>query len=376
MKIIKAYKTELDPNNKQKTFLQQCAGASRFVYNWGLAEWKRQYESGEKPSEYSLRKKFNAEKDEICSWIRDLPYAVVESSFANLGTAFKNFFRDLKKGKVGYPKFKKKGIRDSFQVKNTVVDDGHIKVTSIGWIKLKEKGYIPTNGKYGNYSTISKKAGRWFVSIFIEVEVEEQSNHTNEIIGVDLGIKHLAVTSDGMVFENPKPYKNSLKKMKRLQRELSRRNKGGSNYNKTKKKLAKEHFRVSNIRQNETHNISSYITKKLPQAIVMEDLNVKGMMRNHRLAGSIADSSFGELRRQIEYKSERMGIDFFLAGRFEPTSKMCSNCGEIKSELTLNDRTYICDSCGLEIDRDLNAAINISNLYEPSNGRELPVELA
>lgn len=190
-KVYVAYKTELDPNNRQKTYFGRCAGASRFVYNWGLAEWVRQYEAGEKPSAYGLRKQFNAAKDEFCPWVREVPYAVTESAFANLGIAFDNFFRRVKSGadKPGYPKFKKRGGGSSFQVKSTKVFVDRVRITGVGNVRLKERGYIPVGAsKYGVYATISERAGRWFISVLVEVEDTEVPAATGTPIGIDLGL--------------------------------------------------------------------------------------------------------------------------------------------------------------------------------------------
>ena len=175
MKVFKAYKTELKPNNKQITFFNQCSGTSRYVYNWGLAEWKKEYESGGKPSQYGLCVKFNSLKDEICPWIREYPYAITESAFSNLNNAFKNFFRRLKTcEKSGYPKFKNKFDNKSFQVRGTKIQSDKIKITGIGWIRLKQHNYIPINvDKYGVYATISEQASKWFVSILVEEEMKE-----------------------------------------------------------------------------------------------------------------------------------------------------------------------------------------------------------
>lgn len=378
MKILRAYKTELDPNHAQQAMMRQCVGAARYVFNWGLAEWKRQYEAEEKPSEYSLRKLFNSKKDEQCPWIRELPYAVVESAFANLGAAFQNFFRRVKQGeKPGYPRFKKRGFSSSFQVKGAKITDNAARLTNIGWVRLKERGYIPVSAeRYGTYATVSLRAGRWYLSVLVEAELPEPEPATGPVIGVDVGIKSLAVLSDGTEYENPKSYYRAERTLKRLQRELARRTKGGRNYQKTKDKVGKAYAKVSNIRAHTLHQISHEVTHQSPRAVVMEDLNVRGMLQNGHLAKAISDASFGELRRQMGYKASWRGIEFVLANQWEPSSKTCSRCGHIKQDLTLADRIYRCDVCGLEIDRDRNAAINLAAIYERRNTAGLPGELA
>jgi len=388
------YKTELDPNNVQRTFLRQCAGSARFVYNWGLATWEHWYKDGKKPSAYSLRGEFNAIKREQCPWITELPYAVTEGAFYNLGNAFSNYFRQKKDGTVakriaemkkagtwarhcakrlergrnpdpGYPQFKSRHHpKQSFHLKNTRIEHDRVRLTGIGWVHLKERWYIPTDAvKYGVYATISTHAGRWYVSVLAYDDVPEPTNDSTLVIGADFGLKTLVVLSNGETFENPHCLIEAERKLKRLQRELSRRAKGGANRQKTKAKLQRQHAKVANIRKHVLHGISYHVTADLkPRTIVIEDLNVKGMMSNHHLAKAIADVGFYELRRQIEYKAERHGIEVMMADRWFPSSKTCSACGWHNSTLTLGDRVFQCPECGLEMDRDLNAARNLAQL--------------
>ena len=357
--------------------MARCCGASRYVYNWGLAEWKRQYEAGEKPSSYGLCKKFNHEKDEICPWIRELPYAVTEATFANLNSAFQNFFRRVKNGeKPGYPRFKKRGTRNSFRVRNLGIENDRIRITGIGWVRLREPEYIPVDAeRYGVYATISERAGRWFISVLAEDEVTEIET-TGESIGVDVGINKLAVCSDGKVFENPKALYKYERKLKRLQRELSRRERGSNNRAKTRAKIAKCYARIADIRKYSLHDISHYVTEtKRPAVVVIEDLNVKGMLTNHHIARAMSDAAVSELHRQITYKAGWSGIEVIKADRWFASSKTCSECGSVKTLLKLSERTYACENCGAVIDRDLNAALNLAALSEPPNGRGLPGEL-
>lgn len=190
--VIKAYKTELNPNNVQKAFLGRCAGAKRFVFNWALATWKFWYEDGKKPSEYSLRKHFNAIKDEQCPWIRELPYMVTEGAFHDLGLAFKNFFRRVKNGETpGYPKFKRRSGKGSFHLRSTRVEHDRVRLTGAGWIRLKERGYVPCTGtvKHGCYATISERAGCWYISIQAEATIQDQERGTL-VVGIDFGLKN------------------------------------------------------------------------------------------------------------------------------------------------------------------------------------------
>ncbi|MFA5166639.1 MAG: RNA-guided endonuclease TnpB family protein [Candidatus Paceibacterota bacterium] len=368
---MKAYKVRLELNNKQKTWCNRCAGASRFVYNWGLSEWKRQYDAYKedntlkRPSRYGLCVQFNSEKDVVCKWIREYPYAITEAAFECLGKAFDNFFTRIKKGdsKLGYPKFKNRYSRKTFRLRGVKVESDRVFLPKLGWIRLSQTDYIPVGASYGIYATISERAGHWYISVLVKDETEVKADLNNTVIGIDFGIESLAVLSNGKVFDNPKPLREAQSKLKRLQRELSRRNKGGSNYAKTKARLAKANFTVAKIREHTLHQISSYITNICkPSVIVLEDLNVSGMLKNHCLAQSVSDVGFYELRRQIEYKAIALGIKVVFVDRWFPSSKTCSNCGCIKDDLTLGDRTFVCNDCGLEIDRDLNAAINLRNM--------------
>lgn len=352
---------ELDLNDKQRTMLGRYCGASRYVYNWGLAEWKQWHEDGKKPSRYRLCVYFNSVKDDECPWIREIPYAITESAFYNLGAAFKHFFRRVKNGeKPGYPKFKKRGQHSSFQLRNTKIENRHVRLTHIGQIRLKEYNYLPFSGngtKFGTYTTISERAGRWYISVATEEDIPDPVNGSTLVIGMDFGIKALAVCSDGTVYDNPHALRLAQRKLGRLGKELARRTKGGANWKKTKAKLQRQHAKIANIRKHHLHNIShDVIVNKHPAVVVIEDLNVGGMIKNRRLAQAIMDCGFSELRRQIEYKAQWHGVEVVIADRWFPSSKTCSACGCIKDDLTLSDRVFECDDCRFVIDRDLNAA--------------------
>jgi len=361
MLVYRAYKTELNPNNKQRTCMRRFAGTARFVFNWGLAIWQQWYEDGKKPSEYSLRKYFNAIKDEQCPWIRAIPYAITEGAFRDLGAAFQHFFRRVKDGseKVGYPRFKSRYRgKLSFHLCDTRVEHDRVRLTGIGWVRLKERGYLPTSSsgtKFGTYATVSCRAGRWYIAVRVEEEIPESRNGIL-VIGIDFGLKTLAVLSNGETFENPHALLQAEQKLARLGRELARRKHGSTNWCKTKKKLARQYAKVANIRRHVLHNVSHYVTAKLrPRTVVIENLNVKGMMANRHLSKAVADVGFCELRRQIEYKARWHGIEVIVADRWYASSKTCSGCGWVNDDLTLADRTFVCQECGLELDRDLNA---------------------
>jgi len=364
--VIRAYKTELDPNNKQRLALERFAEIRMFVYNIGLLEWERQYKQGLKPSEYGLKKQFNAAKDELFPFVRDAPYAVTEGAFNDLGETYKHFFRRFKNGDKKAGHLKPQRNPDKFALKNTRIERGRVHLTGIGWVRLKESGYLPTTDsglEFGTYSRITKRAGRWFISVSVEEPDVELNDMHDTVIGIDFGIKAVATCSNGKVFHNPRPLIEADRKLKRLQRELARRKRGGANWNKTRMRLQRQHKRVSDIRKHFLHQISDYVVLDVrPSVIVIEDLNVSGMLTNHHLARAISDVGFNELRRQIEYKARWYGVDVMVADRWFPSSKTCHRCGVIKDDLKLSDRTFVCDECGLVIDRDLNAALNLAAL--------------
>lgn len=366
MIILRAYKTELDPNNHQRSMFLRHAGAARFVYNWALGDRIVRYKAGLKTNLFEQKRRFNALKDAEFPWIREVAYKVTDEAFRNLDTAYTNFFRRVKAGTgTGFPKFKsrKRGI-GSFTMRGSIhIETDRVKLPRIGWVKLKEKAYIPTDG-HGRllFCNISERAGRWYISAQMEVEVEEKTAE-NPPIGIDFGVKTLAVCSDGTTFENPQVLKKAERRLKRLQRELHRRKLGSANREKTKVKLARQYARVADTRKHLLHNISHHVTAKTkPRVCVVEDLNVSGMLANHHLAKAISDAAFNELRREIEYKAKWNGVEVLVADRWYPSSKTCSKCGSVKKDLELSDRVYVCESCGVELDRDYNAAVNLASL--------------
>jgi putative transposase len=376
MIILRAYKTELDLNNKQRTSLAKHAGTARFAYNWGLGRKIEEYKAGRKtPTAIDLHRELNAKKKTELSWMYEVSKCAPQEALRNLDKAFDNFFRHLKlkkagqlNGKLGFPKFKsKKCGLGSFQLTGKIsVKKEKIKLPRLGWLRLKEKGYIPTDGVKILSVTVSEKARHWFVSVQVEQEIIIEKA-AGSPIGVDLGIKKMAVCSDGNYFENPKALRKKLQFLRRAQRELSRRKKGGKNREKSRRKVAKLHYRISNIRSDAIHKATSSIVAKTkpveqrPSVVVIEDLKVEKMLKNHKLALAISDVGFGEFRRQLTYKTAWNGISLLVALRFFPSSKLCSACGARRDNLTLSDRTWTCD-CGTRHDRDRNAAINLSRL--------------
>jgi putative transposase len=370
MKTLYAFKTELDLNNKQKTTCRQYAGAARFAYNWGLVRKKAAFANGEKtPTAIDLHRELNRLKKTEISWMYTVSKCAPQEALRDLDNAFAHFFRRLKarragkKVKPGFPKFKtkKRGV-GSFRLTGTIrVFEQTIQLPRLGVLRLKEKGYLPTGGVHILSATVSEKAEHWFVSLRVEMGRPDPIMEAKPVVGVDLGINRMAQLSDGSYFENPRALKRNLIKVKRLQRVLSRRNKGSANRRKAVRKLSKAYSHVANIRRNALNQATTLLTKT-KSAIVLENLNVSGMMKNRHLAQAIADVGMYEFKRQLQYKGGWYGCQVLLADRFYPSTKRCSRCGKIR-EIGLKERQYHCPVCGLTMDRDLNAAINLEQLF-------------
>ena len=369
--ILRAFKTEISVNNKQNSLLLQHLGCARFAFNWALNIKKEAFDKKEKiPNAIELHRELNKLKKTDIPWMYESSKTSPQNALRDCDRAFQNFFTRCKKkvkGKKGFPKFKsKKNDKQSFRLDGAIsVESGYIKLPRIGKLKLAEKDYIPTDCKILS-ATVSKKAGRWFVSVQVETPDREAINAVNEVTGIDLGIKTLATCSDGATYDNPKALKKNLKKLKRKQRQLSKKKKGSKNYGKAKQKLAKLHHRISNIRKDCLHKITSKIIDE-NQVIVLEDLKVSNMMKNHCLAQAISDIGLHEFRRQIEYKAKWNNRKVIFADTFFPSSKLCSCCGWKNEDLKLADRVFECKICDNKIDRDLNASLNLKQIYTASS---------
>ena len=372
MKVVRGYKTELDPTCEQDVLFCQCAGASRFAYNYGLARKQECYKQGQKtPYSNDLQRELTARKQDDLFWLKPLSKWIVQNALRDLDNAFEHFFRKctLKKqgassGKCGYPRFKgKKKGRGSFRLDAPVhVFEDALQLPKIGRVKLKESGYIPTWGVKVLSATVSEKAGRWYVSVQVQEEHPEPVAATGPVIGVDLGIKTLATCSDGQTFANPQALRKKINALKRASRQHSRKKKGSQNRRCAQRKLARVHARIANVRKDALHKATSAIVAKTkpdcqrPRVIVLEDLHVSGMLKNRKLSRAIADVGLYEFRRQMEYKARQVGVSVQTVSRWFPSSKTCSNCGMVKEELSLGERVYRCEACGHIMDRDLNAA--------------------
>ncbi len=341
--MILAHKIALDPNDAQATYFTRACGTARFAYNWALGEWRRQYKEGGKPSEAALRRQLNEVKREQFPWMLEVTKVAPQQAIKNLGAAFKRFFA----GQGKYPQFKKKGIHDSFRADNGPgtfeLRDRRIKLPVIGWVRLREPLRF---AGHPVSATVSRVADRWFVSIQVETEPKSVPENQGKAVGVDLGVKALATMSDGGVFEGPKALRYYLAKLKRLSRSLSRKVKGSANRSKAKAMLARLHARISNIRKDALHKLTTDLARRF-QVIGIEDLNVRGMMANEKLARSIADMGFHEFRRQLDYKVKMHGGIVVAAPRFYPSSKTCSACGHVLPTLPLSVREWTCPACGV-----------------------------
>lgn len=354
--MILSHKIKLNPTAEQETYFKKAAGIARFTYNWGLAQWKEQYADGQKPSAYRLKKQFNALKKQKFPWVTEVTKCSSEGTFMNLGKAFTNFFS----GRTRFPKFKKRGVHDSFYLSNDQfhLRKNEIRIPKLGWVKMTES--LRFVGKI-TAAVVSRIADMWFVSISVDALSPYALCENQATVGVDVGIKTLATLSTGETFNNPTALRFYERRLKRLQRQLSKKKKGSKNREKAKMRIARLHYRVRCIRQDMTHKLTTALTQQF-KVITIEDLNVSGMIKNHRLAKSISDANFSEIFRQLGYKSKLRGNVLQKVDRFFPSSKTCSGCGHVKQQLTLKDRIFECPSCGMVKDRDVNAAINLNRI--------------
>ena len=412
--MIKSYKVKLLPNDKQEKRLFQFAGAARFAYNWALDKQMKAFENGEKfISNNDLRKEFTVLRNtEGNEWLKNISNNVTKQAIKDCCDAYGKFFEKQKRTKIkftkkklahlerigksptvydmnGHPKYKSrrngnfKFYQDTDKIKITSTHVKLEKITTskrkgrqkLNWIKLAEAARIPVGVSY-KQPRISFDGLNWWLSVSIEFETSQDEN-CNDAVGIDLGIKDLAIISDETVYQNinkTQTIRKIKKKIRRLQRRISRKyemnkEEGGKlkktrSIIKSERQLLKLHHRLKNIRHNYIHQITRTIINRKPRLIVLEDLNIKGMMTNKHIARAVQEQCLYEFRRQIEYKAEWSKIKVVIAERYYPSSKTCIKCGYIKKNLKLNERIYHCDSCGNVIDRDLQAAINLKRYGE------------
>ncbi|MCX7255786.1 MAG: RNA-guided endonuclease TnpB family protein [Polaromonas sp.] len=362
--MLIAHKIALKPNNAQATYFTRAAGTARFAYNWALDEWQKQYDAWKldntqsKPSQMALRRQLNSIKGEQFPWMLEVTKNAPQMATIQLGQAFHNFFA----GRTNYPKRRKKGVHDRFSLSNDQfsVDASRIRIPHLGWVRMREA--LRFTGKIMS-ATVSRVADKWFVSIAVDTpdDLPLAKAENQGSVGVDLGIKTLATLSTGERIPGPKAHKALLCCLQRLSRGLSRKVKGSQNRKKARMKLARLHARISNIRKNALHQLTTDLTRRF-HTIGIEDLNVRGMLKNRRLSRAVSDMGFFEFRRQLEYKAEQRGGVAVVADRWYPSSKTCSHCGHKLETLPLSVRQWTCPACNTTHDRDVNAALNLRNM--------------
>lgn len=362
--ILLGFKTQLKINDKQRTMLLQHCGVTRHAWNWGLALTlsileHNKHNSADKikfPTAIDIHKWLVALVKPENPWYYTVSKCAPQYSLKALINAWDRCFK--KKG--GRPKFKKKGRHNSFTLDGSIkVEHYRIKVPVIGWLKTYER--LPTGQKVKSV-TINQHAGKWYISWKLETEITSPTK-VHDVIGVDLGIKNLATLSTGKIIQGAKSYSKYEHKLKKLQWLNRHKVLGSNNWKKAQFKIARLHQYIGNIRKDTLHKLTTYLTKNHSK-IVIEDLNVSGMLSNHKLAKAIQDMGFYEFRRQLEYKCTLYNSELIIVDRWYPSSKVCSSCGNKKEHLELSERIYTCECCGLSIDRDLNAALNLAVMAE------------
>ena len=373
MIVNRAYRYELNPNDGKRILLAKHAGAARFAFNWGLARRVEKYERDKTSTNAIVQhRELNALKKTDFPWMYEVSKCAPQEALRDLDKAFKNFFRGLKYGqKIGFPKYKRKGINDSFRLTGAIhVKDKAVQLPRLGLIRLKEPSAV--NGRILS-ATVRREANRWFVSLAVEMEMPEPQPVQGEAVGVDVGLNCFAACSDGHKEYAPKPLNKHLNRLKRYQCRVNRKieaakKAGGktkgwpasNNLRKASARVAKIHCRIRNIRQDFLHKFSTSLAKTKSE-IMLEDLNIIGMMRNHRLARHIADAGWGEFRRMLEYKTQWYGSKLTFTPRFFASSKTCCECGHVLVDMKLTVRDWKCPACGEHHDRDINAAKNLLN---------------
>jgi len=361
--ILKGYKYRIYPNKEQQVFLAKHFGATRYIYNWGLDHKIKHYETTKKSINWVALNNLLPSLKKDLPWLSEIGSQTLQMEIRNLDTAFKNFFR----AKKGFPKFKSKhNNHQSFQIPDNNGKNYSIKDRKLYIPKLKSGIRIVQHRDFDGVMkmlTISKNpSGQYFATILVETNdniIQHKPIHEETTIGIDLGLKEFLITSNGNKIDNPKHFKNTQKKLAKAQRKISRKEKGSNNRNKQRIKVAKIHQKIVNQRSDFQHKLSSKLISE-NQTICLEDLNVKGMMKNRKLSKAIGDVSWSSFTNMLSYKALWYGTNLISIGRFDPSTKLCSECGTLNNNLTLKDRMWICD-CGAKHDRDINAAINIKN---------------
>lgn len=381
-----SHKIELIPNNKAKTYFKKAFGCSRLAYNWGLAKWQEYYKQGVKKTHLDLKKEFNAIKKEQFPFVYEVSKYATQQPFVHLNLAFNKFFRDLKRGKLSYPKFKKKkDNQGSFYLGGDIAkiinkDKAfYLHIPNLGYVKMREN--LRFKGKI-NSITLSQKASKYYASFSMEVSNDEfhqthkQILNSYQALGIDMGLNSFVSLSNGLNIQAPKPLDKLTRKLKRIQRKLSKKihpkTKGDTtrkskNYLKQNLRLSKIHQKIKNTRNDFLHKLTTILVRHYAY-FGIENLNIQGMMKNHRLARAISDVSFYEFKRMLTYKAEYYKRVVVEADAFYPSSKQCFVCKNKKEKLTLSQRVYKCENCGSILDRDYNASLNLQSLVQEKVG--------
>lgn len=359
----RTHKIRLNPTPEQEAYFRKACGIARFAYNYGLARWKQH--KAERPGEpygvMAIKKEFQAIRREQFPWTLEVTKSVFEGAFAHLGAALKNYYtwkKGERKGKeVGFPKFKsKKNARQSFYLANDrfSVSGNGVRIQKLGVVNMAEE--LRFQGKVVNGTVVREADGHWYIAISVRLEEPLHNEKAEGLVGVDVGITNLMVLSTGERYENQEPLRSELTHLKRLNRRLARRKIGSKRWQKAKLSLGRFHSRVAARRNDYLHKITMAVARRY-DTVVLENLNVAGMLRNHHLALSLSDAAFGEMHRQLGYKANHV----IKVARFFPSSRLCAECGTINDSLTLADRVFVCPSCGHTEGRDEHAAKNLAS---------------
>lgn len=382
MIVRQAYRFELDPNDVQKTALKKHAGTARYAYNWGLEQVKEALDARAQgadariPTAVDLHRRWNRYKKEHAPWWTEVSKCAPQEALRDLGVGLKHFFDSragARKGrKVGFPRFRKRGVRDRFRYSTGSFGpdgSGHVKLPRVGRVRTKEPTTkllrrLEQGDARITSATVSRRADRWFVSLAVEVERATPTPVTGPAVGVDRGISCFMACSDGTRVASPRPLEAAQTRLRRANRALHRKQKGSSNRAKAARRVGRLHYRVACQRRDFLHKVTTELART-KRAVVIEDLHTAGLVQNRHLARHIADQGWGEFARMLAYKCAWYGSTLVVADRFYPSSKTCSECGAIKESLELSCRTYRCEVCGAVTDRDLNAALNLARLAGP-----------
>ena len=364
--VHRGYRTELDPTRVQVAAFLKHAGTSRWTFNWGLQRKIETYRAtGRTPTRFDLEKELVVRKQTDLPWLRQVSKCARQEALRDLDVAFAAFYRSWRHGrKSGFPRFKRRRLTAAsfrFSGDNVKVEAGRIWLPRIGWVRLKEDGYLPVVGVHLVAATVAGRAGRWFVGLTVGRDVPDPPPSRGPVVGLDVGIAHLVTLSDGTMFESPREFGHYAARLRRAQRSMSRKKRGSANWRKSARTVAQVHMRIANVRADRTHKITTELTRT-KSLIVVEDFRAQALGRNRCLSRALWNASLGELLRQLSYKAKWRGGAVQIAPLFFPSTKRCSSCGVVGPALPLAHRTFTCAACDFTLDRDVNAARNLCQL--------------